>query len=379
MAREALAPLMSVSSDESPWLESAADLLGEDDPGPTPFVVSDLIVQRGVAAIVGPYKVGKTWLVLELALSVASGAPAFGRFEVARGPVLLILEESGRAALHRRLRKLVSGRELDRHKLSQLYFSANRGINLSDPEWRRTILDTADRISPMLIVFDPLARVKGGAVDESSQLEIGPVLDFLRELREVSGATVLFVHHTGHNGDRMRGSSDLEAYWESKLTIKPSDDGYTLQADHREAPSAEPFDYSLAFDEDAGSLVLEPAGDDDELGELILDYLAEHPGSTNTELRNAVPRRAADTTSRLLNLENAGTVDRRPSERTDRAGRTRQVDGFFPAPHADSPAVPTPGLSGTTGPPGPSAVPLSRPLKGGQGTADPDNGAGAGA
>lgn len=354
--------------------EKASDLLAEDDPGETPFVVANLLTHQGIGALVGPYKVGKTWVVLEIVMSVAAGVPAFGQYRVSRGPVLLILEESGRSALHRRLSKLTKGRGIPAHHLSQLHFSTNRGVNLSDPKWRETILSEAAAVAPVLIVFDPLARVKGGGVDESSQLEIGPVLDFLRELRRVSGAAVLFVHHTGHESrDRMRGSSDLEAYWESKLTIKQTSEGYTIRADHREAASTEPFAYTLEFDEAEGSTRLQPVEEDtsDELAELIREYLLDHPGATNTEVRDAIPRRASGTSSRLLDLEKAGTVDRRPSERTDKGGRVRRVDTFYLTAHAPLDPVPPSGQARTTNPEGPYVVPLSRPLKGGNGNADP--------
>jgi hypothetical protein len=89
------------------------------------------------------------------------------------GPVLLILEESGRAALHRRLDMLVRGRAIDPARLSYLYFAANKRVRLDDSGWRQRLLDAVDAREWRLIVFDPLARVKG-AVDENVQREIGP-------------------------------------------------------------------------------------------------------------------------------------------------------------------------------------------------------------
>jgi hypothetical protein len=353
------------------WLESAADLLAEDDPGPAPFLVDGLVGLGSIAAVVGRWKVGKTWAVLNLAQSIASGEPFMGRFEVARGPVMLILEESGRAALHRRLGKLARGRGIAPEKLSQLYYAANRGVNLSDPQWRSELITEASRLMPHLVVFDPLARVKGGNVDESSQSEIGPVLDFMRELREASGAAVLFVHHAGHEAkNRMRGSSDLEAYWESKVTIAEGRRGtYEMRADHREAPSTEPIEYRLNFDGD--SLRLEPTEAADELRDAIVAYLTEHPGATVTELREAIPRRAADTSSRLADLEAAGTAYRSPSQRRDKAGRTRTVEGVYLACHDGSQPVPDTGHAGSPNGSRPVPVPAFPAFRAGTGTTDP--------
>jgi AAA domain len=93
-----------------PWLERASDLLAEDDPGPTPFLVAELLVGEAIAAIAGRWKSWKTWLEFELVLSIVTGRDAFGRFAVPDpGPVILVLEESGRDALHRRLGALARG------------------------------------------------------------------------------------------------------------------------------------------------------------------------------------------------------------------------------------------------------------------------------
>src|SRR4051812_35172213 len=97
----------------SGWLERASDLLNEPDPGPTPFAVEGLLVAGSIGAIQGSPKVGKTWLVLELALAIVTGREAFGRFAVPDpGAVILVLEESGRAALRRRLDALTRGTSL---------------------------------------------------------------------------------------------------------------------------------------------------------------------------------------------------------------------------------------------------------------------------
>src|SRR5262249_46111517 len=155
---------------------------------------------EAMVTIVGSWKLGKTWVFLDVAIAVVNGEKALGRFAVPKpGPVLLILEESGRGALHCRLDKLVRGRAIDPARLTDLYFAANKRVRLDDPEWRQRLLDVACSREWRLIGFDPLARVKG-AVDENVQREIGPVLDFLRDLRDASRAAVAYSHHTPHDG-----------------------------------------------------------------------------------------------------------------------------------------------------------------------------------
>jgi hypothetical protein len=202
------------------------------------------------------------------------------------GPVLLILEESGRTALHRRLDMLVRGRAIDPDRLVEFYFAANRRVRLDDRRWRDRLLEAAGARPWRLIAFDPLARIKGATVDENVQREIGPVLDFLRDLRDASGSTVGYVQHTGHEGTRQRGSSDLEAYWESKLTLVRNGSGRTRRADHREAESAGPYVVTFGFDGTTRTLRLRAL--EGELEQRVREYLSEHPTASANEVDDNV-------------------------------------------------------------------------------------------
>ena len=360
------------------WLESASDLLREPDPGPTPCVVEDLLVEQAVGAIQGPPKCGKTWVVTELAISVVTGRPAFGRFAVPQsGPVLMVLEESGRTALHRRLDLLRRGSATGIEELADLYFSANRRVRLDDPTWRSELIDAGKAIRPRVIFLDPLARLKGAGTDEDSQQEMAAVLDFMRDLRDQTGAAVVFVHHTGHAGGRMRGTSDLEAYWESKLSINREQGGVcTLKSEHREAEAGGELRYTLAWDEVTRSLRLSPVdgpSPSEQLADDLLDYLAEHPGGTLEEVRKGVRRRKSDVRSRLLALEEAGTACSKRSQRVGTNGNAYTAECWYPASGAGLQVVPLNGNTPDQQASGTPVVPTVPPsLEVGPGTGAPE-------
>lgn len=273
--------------EETPtWFESAADLLAEPHPGDTPFLVQDLIVDRSVAQLVGPPKKGKTYVLLDMAIAVATGNTALGRFAVPEpGPVLLILEESGRAALHRRLDMLTRGRAIRPNLLTNFHYSANRRVKLDDQEWRDRLRATCQAHPWRLIAFDPYARLKGGS-DEDSQKESGPVLDFLRELRDLANATVLYVAHTGHEGTRQRGSSDFESYYETKLTLLDKGGKRTLSTDHREAEAAGPYELAFTFDSPTRTLRID--ADEDELVRKVREHLKQDPEASGNAVHEAI-------------------------------------------------------------------------------------------
>ncbi len=278
------------------WLENAADLRAEPDPGATPFVVEVVLVEGAVAQLVGPPKKGKTYLLLDLAIAIATGGKALGRFSVPNpGPVLIVLEESGWAALHRRLDSLVRGRAIKPEKLRNLHYSANRRVKLDDPEWQARLRATCSSRDWRLVAFDPYARLKGSS-DEDSQKESGPVLDFLRELRDLSGGTVLYNAHTGHEGNRQRGSSDFESYYESKLTLTETSGKRRLSTDHREAEGTGP--YELSFRLDGATRTLRIDADEDELARKVREHLEQHPDAS----ANAVIEAIGGNRTRVLEL-----------------------------------------------------------------------------
>ncbi len=358
---------LDLKAEAARFMESAAALLVAPDPGPTPFLVDQLIVDCAIAAIQGQHKRGKTWLLLELAIAIVTGGRAFDRYDVPEpGPVMLILEESGRDALHRRLGALQRGQHLKPADLLELHFATNKRVRLDDPDWQQRMLDAADYLKPRAIFLDPLVRLKGANVDENVQKEMAPVLDFMRDLRDASSAAVVFVQHTGHDGSRLRGTSDLEAYWESKVTVEREPGGLsTLTAQQREAEATPELRYRLAWHDASRSMRLAPVDTPDAATELRGDLLAlieREPGQSTEQLAKAVHKRKEHARSHLENLERVGTVQRAESQARDRLGRTITRSGWYPAPQAREWTVPTDRTEQDRGPGAGVCGPRSRPL-----------------
>lgn len=310
------------------WLERASDLLREPAPGVTPFAVESLLVDRCIGAIQGTPKVGKTWLVLELAVAIATGLDAFGRFTVPEpGPVIVVLEESGRDALRRRLDKLTRGHAIAPETLSDLHFAANQRVRLNDPDWQQRLIERGRLLRPRAIFLDPLARMKGATVDENAQREMGPILDFMRDLRDATDSAVVFVHHAGHDGTRLRGSSDLEAYWESKLAVTRDEKTgvCTLLAEHREAEAPDPFGYRFATDPVTDTISLTPVMPSPvlpmpprDLATEIESYLDEHGCATAPEIAKEL-RKRRETVEAILGSEARFVVASPPPGRSPKA------------------------------------------------------------
>lgn len=372
------------------WLIDAADLLAEPDPGPTPWLVDGLIVDQALVAAVGRWKTTKSYGFLDVSISIATGRPAFGTFAIPNpGPVVFVNEESGRAALWRRLDALCRGRAIPPDELrGKLKVAANARVKLDDPAWQEQLLTIGTELRPRLFVFDPLARMKAPGREENAQADMAHLIEFLRELREASGAAVAFVHHTGHVGGHMRGSSDLESVWETRLTWTRDDAGVTVTSEHREAEAGPPIRYRLDWDSLTRTMRLQADVQPGlpSLAERLLESLrTAGPGSTK-ELARRVNTRVSDVLRTLEQLEQGGysasafskgvgnghgNVHRGRSGRRDRAGRPIRDNVWYlseqaaswPFPDAGTPGNGhEPGIRGSVGgPPSLEGTPREQP------------------
>lgn len=347
----------------APWLLDAADLLERGDPGPTPWLVEGLIVDRALVAGVGRWKTTKSYGVLDVCISIATGRPAFGRLAIPEpGPVLFVNEESGEAALWRRLDALCRGRAIGAEELrGRLFVAPNRRVKLDADDWQAQLVADGLRLRPRLFVFDPLARMKAPGRKENEQSDMAPLIEFMRELRDTTDAGVLFVHHTGHQGEHMRGASDLESAWETRLRWKRDGQSpeVTVESEHREAESAPPIKYRIAWDGLTRSMRFEPV--DDPFAAFVDGYLGAHPDASANEVYNAAEGRP-DRPSKSKALEVIRTLRDSGSEGRNQGGTTtpEQRAGSGSTEGAFRPL-------GTT----PTADPLEAVL--GAGTADVDD------
>ncbi|MGH9283643.1 MAG: AAA family ATPase, partial [Acidimicrobiales bacterium] len=86
---------------------TADELMAVSFPDPTWAVPG--IIAEGLSVLAGPPKVGKSWLSLGLALSIAAGLPALGSVTVEAGPVLYLALEDTPRRLQSRMRKILAG------------------------------------------------------------------------------------------------------------------------------------------------------------------------------------------------------------------------------------------------------------------------------
>ena len=123
------------------------------------WLVHHLWSRSAVGLLGGPPKVGKTHLGLDLAVSVASGTPALGRFPVeAPGPALVYLAEDALPHVRARLEGICQHRGIDINHLNLAIITAPV-LRLDHRDDQDRLRATLSRLRPQLLLLDPLVRI----------------------------------------------------------------------------------------------------------------------------------------------------------------------------------------------------------------------------
>jgi hypothetical protein len=198
---------------------SAADLMALDLLPATPVVQGILYV--GVTLFAGKPKVGKSWMMLALALAVTIGSTFLGNTTVQQGEVLYLALEDNRRRLQRRITKLLSDRE------------APAGLHFAF-DWPRLdeggleALDTllGERPGINLVIVDTLARLKpAGSKKRTRYEEDRDAVDSLVTLADKHSVVIVLVHHLREMEsddplDMIHGSAGLTGGVDGALVLK---------------------------------------------------------------------------------------------------------------------------------------------------------------
>lgn len=232
---------------------------------PPAWQVEGLLYQQALACIFGPPAVFKSFLALDLALSVASETRFYGR-PTTQGVVIYCLGEGFRGLLHRILAWSLH------HKVpvpTKWIRFMNECPQLLDETSMEIFLGQVDAfveregVSPSLFIIDTLARATVG-MDENKQQDMGVVVHVAGEIQKRWECGVVAIHHA-NKGGQMRGSTVWRGALDTNIEIKRDGDVITVSCDkQKDAEEFRPFALTprtvALWDEGLGvtSIVLEP-------------------------------------------------------------------------------------------------------------------------
>ncbi len=197
---------------------SAKQLLDMKLP-PTRFMVQGLLPQ-GLHVFAGPPKIGKSWLLLQLALAVASGKPLWG-LETEQGTVLSLCLEDSLSRLQRRLSELTDDPPDCLH-LATLSCSLSDGLC----EQLENFLYEHDDTN--LIIIDTLQKIRGGSGDGNLYASDYQDISLLKSVADEHDIAIILVHHL-----RKREADDPHVTISGTTGLVGAADGsYVLRREH---------------------------------------------------------------------------------------------------------------------------------------------------
>ena len=217
------------------------------------YLVQGILTEGACGFIAGEPKCYKSWIGLDLALSVSTGADFLGHFRVQNpGPVLYIQEEDPAPTLKSRSAKIWVNKSTDKFELvhneeeAGLYwlppeqdetFDPNinayiqQGLVLSSETWQMWLDETLsmgmDGEPYRLIIIDTLMMTAGEVDENRAQEMTTKIFKPLKTLSRKHNVAVQVIHHMGKSdkmrpGQRMLGSVANHAWGEDSIYLARS-------------------------------------------------------------------------------------------------------------------------------------------------------------
>lgn len=217
------------------------------------YLIQGVLTEGACGFIAGEPKCYKSWVGLDMALSVATGADFLGHFRIQDpGPVLYIQEEDPAPTLKNRSAKIWVNKSTDKFELVRnddeagLYwlppeqdqsFDPNvnayiqQGLVISNEAWQlwldETLAAGMDGERYRLLIIDTLMMTAGEVDENRSQEMTNKIFKPLKVLSRKHNVAILVVHHMGKSdksrpGQRLLGSVANHAWGEDSIYLSRS-------------------------------------------------------------------------------------------------------------------------------------------------------------
>lgn len=227
-------------------IRSLSELVALEPPS---WLITEYLPNKSLITLYGTPGCGKSFLALDLGLSIAMGEPWLER-EVDQGGVIYIACEAI-AGMPRRVDAWIKHRGLTIPDMTKVPFHFTTEFNdlrtpTSTADFLRAVTHDIPGQTVKLVILDTLSRTLGAA-DENSAGEMNNALNHLEMIRAQMGCAIIVIHHTAKHTQQERGSTVLRGACDTMLFLK-SDGGVgglklemTKQRDWEEAAAQNLF------------------------------------------------------------------------------------------------------------------------------------------
>jgi len=235
-------------------------------PRPKPLI-DGLLYKDSLAMLYGPSGGGKSFVAIDIAMTVGSTRQWWNACAVSNGLVLYVIAE-GASGVSMRTEAWESRHDDD---ANVLWHPA--AINVFEPTWASALAEVVAELRPVLVVIDTYARSTLG-LEENATKDTGIVIAHLDMIRTAADCCVMIVHHSGKNIEAgARGNSSLKGAMDTEVELLGDDARIALRnTKQKDAPEMAPLWLKLDPERES-AVVVQALGDDDGIPETVLETL----------------------------------------------------------------------------------------------------------
>ena len=309
------------------------------------WLVDDWLPDKSITFLVSPPESYKTWLLLDLAVSVAAGVPFLGKYQVnSPGPTLIIQQEDSHAGLTDRLALIIEQKLNALPKLGEsewaipampdipVYVHPDRQLRFDNPKVLEEMEKQIVALKPKVIMIDPLYSTT--ATTDNYMADLANRMMVLKTWRDKYGCSFLIAHHSKKNLDPDSTAREdswgsqflnafLEAGWQVRRNPRLSPNEVVVRRHSKvmgnQSPISLTFDistqYPMKYTVTARPYEMTPAGETRQPAQANLLDLVQSGPITQSDLCSQTGKGRSTISRQIRQLEAAGLVEKMPDGR----------------------------------------------------------------
>ena len=305
------------------------------------WAVDDWLPDKSITFLVSPPESYKTWLLLDLAVSVSTGLPFLGKYKVnQRGPCVIIQQEDSHIGLTERLALIANARMGVQLKLGvddyeipvapdlPIYIHPSRLLRFDNQKVLAELEKCIQQIRPKIVVIDPLysaTSVENYMAQSAEQMMI------LKTWRDKYGCSFIVAHHSKKNTDPDSTAREdawgsqflnafLEAGWQIRRSPKLQQNQVVARRHSKVMGNLPPvtlsFDistkYPMRYSVGIGDAVIPQASGGHTSSQIDIYDLLKGGNLTQVEITSRTGKNKSTISRQLKQLEAAGSINRMP-------------------------------------------------------------------
>lgn len=314
----------------------------------TTWLVQDWLPDKSITFLVSPPESYKTWLLLDLAASVATGQPFLGKFALnGTGPALIIQQEDSHEGLTDRLALIVDQKMGTMPQISEngyiipatpdipIYIHPSRMLRFDNQQILQEVEKQIAAIRPKVVLIDPLYSV----ISTDNYMSAGAEqMMVLKTWRDKYGCSFILAHHSKKNVDPDSTAREdswgsqflnafLEAGWQIRRNQKLAQNEVVVRRHSKtmgnQSPISLTFDISTVYPMryDVTVKKYEAQGPARPAQNDLVNLMAEDYEYSQAELCQMTGKSRSTISRQIKQLEGAGAIVRMPS------GKFRRKEG----------------------------------------------------